>query len=210
MAVSTRESLLLRLKQTNAESVCNQEAWVQFVELYGPIVYSRCLRAGLQSVDSQGVTQDVFFRVYKAIGRFDYDRTRGRFRDWLYRITQNEICRFITRGRKNADAVGGGLADHLLDQSTEHSGSEWNDDVNQRIYELASERVRDALPNDWLVFQQLWEESKSPAEVASCFGKTRAWVYQVKYRVVRQLEAEVERLSEDQFPFQGFSSREKS
>lgn len=201
--MSTRESLLLKLKQTGGHNGCDQDAWFQFVEIYGPIVYSRCLRAGLQSVDAQGVTQEVFVRVYHAIQRFEYDRGRGRFRSWLYQITQNEIRRFVRRGQKTDNAVGGGLADHLLDQSTEHAGSEWDDEINKRIYELASERVQEDHPDEWEVFELLWNEAKSPAEVAKKYGKKTAWVYQVKYRIMKQLEAEVQRLSEDLFSFPG-------
>ncbi len=203
MPLSTRESLLLKLKQTGEHNDCDQDAWFQFVEIYGPIVYSRCLRSGLQSVDAQVVTQEVFVRVYHAIQRFEYDRARGRFRSWLYQITQNEIRRFIQRVRKNDNAIGGGLVDHLLEQSAEHTGSEWDDEINERIYELASKRVQEDHPDEWEVFELLWDESKTPAVVAKIFGKKPAWVYQVKYRVLKRLETEVQRLSEDLFSYPG-------
>ncbi len=210
MPLSTRESLLLKLKQTSEHTSCNQDAWFEFVELYGPVVYGRCLRAGLQSADAQSVTQDVFVRVYRAIGRFEYDRARGQFRSWLYRITRNEIRRMITRGQKRANAVGGGLADHLLDLSSENAGSEWDDEINRRIYELASERIKEDFPDEFAVFQKIWEDSRPPADIAMEYGKTRAWVYQVKYRVLRRLEAEVQRLSEDQFPFPNTPPKDES
>src|SRR5436853_6854235 len=69
----------------------DQQAWNQLVDLYGPMVYDWCLRAGLQPADAADVGQDVFMPVARAIGEFRRDRPGDSFRGWLYTITRRKI-----------------------------------------------------------------------------------------------------------------------
>ncbi len=82
-AVST--GLIRRLKMHD------DEAWQRLLDLYVPLVFSWCRRAGLQSEDAADVVQEVFRAVAHAIAGFKYTRTTDTFRGWLRTITKNKI-----------------------------------------------------------------------------------------------------------------------
>src|ERR1700736_4307969 len=64
----TRPSLLVRIRDAQ-----DRDAWGQFVELYGPVVYRFGRKRGLQDADAADLTQTVFQAVSGAIQRLDYD-----------------------------------------------------------------------------------------------------------------------------------------
>ena len=61
---STRASLLVRLRDAG-----DQEAWRQFVGLYGPLIYRYGRRHRLQDADAADLTQEVLRAVSVSVGR---------------------------------------------------------------------------------------------------------------------------------------------
>ncbi|MCG8652071.1 MAG: sigma-70 family RNA polymerase sigma factor, partial [Pirellulales bacterium] len=92
MDLETRHSLIARLSD-HADSA----AWQEFVELYQPLVFGIARRHGLQPSDANDLVQEVFAAVATSIGRFEADRSRGRFRSWLFRVARNQTLLHLRR-----------------------------------------------------------------------------------------------------------------
>ena len=86
---TTRASLLMRLRDP-----ADDRAWVEFVDLYSPLIRRIARRGGLQDADAADLEQEVFRAVAGAIGRYDPDPGRGSFRGWLLRIARNLLDQF--------------------------------------------------------------------------------------------------------------------
>ena len=63
---STRASLLVRLKPPRDE-----RAWVEFVEIYEPLIHRLARARGVQEADADDLAQDVFRTVADAIEQWD-------------------------------------------------------------------------------------------------------------------------------------------
>ena len=72
MANTTRVSLIVRIRDVD-----DAEAWSQFVDLYGPLLYRYGRRKGLQDSDAADLMQEVMREVSNSIGRFEYDPSVG-------------------------------------------------------------------------------------------------------------------------------------
>ena len=95
---TTQVTLLMRLRQDD-----DALAWSQFVDIYGPLLYRFGRRRGLQDADAADLTQDVMREVARCIGRFEYDPSIGRFRDWLFLVAQRRLSNlFRVAGRQAA------------------------------------------------------------------------------------------------------------
>src|SRR5687768_4154889 len=81
---TTPPSLLERLRRPGEEP-----AWERFVQLYTPLLYYRCLLAGLQESDAADLVQEVFALLVRKLPEFDYDRRKS-FRAWLRTVFLNK------------------------------------------------------------------------------------------------------------------------
>src|SRR5687767_5931890 len=90
---------------TLLEQIRNHDprGWERFVELYGPLVYRWCRRAGLQEADVKDVGQEVFAAVTRAIGGYQHQCFRG----WLRTITDRKVLDHVRRRAVGGDGVGG-------------------------------------------------------------------------------------------------------
>ncbi len=104
----TKTSLLLRIQNPRDE-----EAWREFVAIYRPVVYRLARMRELQHADADDLSQRVVIAVQRAIGNWQLDPTKGRFRFWLARIAQNAIINALARRPPDA-AVGGSSVHELL------------------------------------------------------------------------------------------------
>ncbi|MSR66843.1 MAG: sigma-70 family RNA polymerase sigma factor, partial [Pedosphaera sp.] len=52
----------------------------EFFDTYWVLLYNFASKAGLEQSDAEDVVADTVFIVSKAIGEFDYDRKKGKFR----------------------------------------------------------------------------------------------------------------------------------
>jgi RNA polymerase sigma-70 factor (ECF subfamily) len=173
-------------------------AWGEFAARYQDTIYRFCLRRQLQPADAQDATQDVLLRLYKGLSR--YDRSKGRFRDWLGRVALNAV-RDFARAREGAPrGAGGDGARRLLD------GVEARQELLQRLgerfdlelLEQARAEVQGGVEGRvWDAYRLLEEEGLSGAEVAGRLGLALGTVYAHRCKVKDKLRAAVRRLENE-------------
>ncbi|MGD1069119.1 MAG: sigma-70 family RNA polymerase sigma factor [Bryobacteraceae bacterium] len=72
-------------------------AWEELVRLHTRRVYGICYRFTGKDSEAQDLTQDVFLRVFRALGGFR--STEGSFATWLTRLTRNLLIDHYRRTR---------------------------------------------------------------------------------------------------------------
>jgi RNA polymerase sigma-70 factor (ECF subfamily) len=188
----TPPSLLLRLRNPG-----DREAWELFVRVYGPLIFGHARRRGLAYQDAEDVTQKVFVRISEAIRTFEYERERGRFRDWLGLIVRNEVFRHWKINEKQPQAQGGDS--QVIDRAAGGTADpEWSAEFHTHILQTALERCRPHFePATWRAFERVWLDKCAAAEVAIEVDRPIDWVYVAKSRVLKMLWQEVQELAED-------------
>ena len=188
-ALMTNPSLLLRLRD-----VQDRKAWALFVEVYGPLIISYCQRKQLQDSDAADVSQEVLKSLCKSLRGFEYQPERGRFRDWLGKVTHREILQFWKRQRRMVSTES---TEQEACLSVEDSRN-WDHHFHSELLQTAVQRIRREFEEDtWGIFVQLWFEEKPPGEVAAAFGTSVGSAYVAKSRVLKRLRTEVLMLSDD-------------
>ena len=190
----TRPSLLVRMRDLQ-----DHRAWAEFVELYSPLVYGFARKRGLQDADAVDVTQDVLRVVSRSIGRFEYATDRGSFRGWLFAIVRNELADWFSKQRSAFVGVGAGEGTQPFDEIAimdDEQSSLWEQEHRQRIFEWATERLRNEVSDTtWNAFWKSTVEKQSGKELATELGLSVAAVYLAKSRCMTRLK-ELIRVSE--------------
>lgn len=191
----TRATLLLRLRDRR-----DPAAWREFVDQYGPMLYRFVSSRGLQDADAAAVVQEVFRRVGSAIGRLEYDRRRGGFRDWLFKVTRNCLADF-SQQRQSPDA------DDHDDRDWQRLQFDLGDDLElERRWDFEHQRKRllEAMqnvrprvePQAWEAFRATTLEGHPVPVAAKRLGMTAGAVYVARSRTTAQLRQEALRLLE--------------
>jgi RNA polymerase sigma-70 factor (ECF subfamily) len=178
---STHSSVLAGIRDPD-----NRSAWERFCAQYAPWLHALALRRGLRHADAEDVVQTVLAEVAAKAPSFAYDRSKGRFRNWL---VQSALYRIRDLQRQNArrDARALPLRDTLPDPAAPDNAfaalaeEEWLAHVRR----LALERLRAQVPRaQFEVFHAAAVEEWPATKVAQTYGISRASVYQTKHRLL--------------------------
>jgi RNA polymerase sigma factor (sigma-70 family) len=193
-APTTPPSLLFRLRDPR-----DHDAWQQFVELYGPLIYRFGRKRGLQDADAADLTQVVFQAVMGAIGRFEYDPQRVKFRSWLYGVVRNHFYRILRKQRSQALECGADAQRRLEEQPEEDGAAAlWVEEYRRRRFLWAAERVRGLVEeSSWQAFWETAVEGRAAAEVAAVLGMNVGAVYTAKSRVLERIRRVIEELQDE-------------
>ncbi len=181
---STHQSLLIRIRDRE-----NEDAWRTFHTIYSPFLYQYVRRRGLQHSDAEDICSHCMSAVAKNIERFNYDRQRGGFRNWLRRTAINRIID-VQRKKKVA------LADvQQFEQSlTEDLDLDriWQEEWADRRLKLCVDRVRERVAEmTFQAFYLLVVQDKSVEDVCGMLSLNANQVYKAKSTVLRHLREEM-------------------
>jgi RNA polymerase sigma-70 factor (ECF subfamily) len=176
---TTTSSLLSRARARE------ERAWEQLVDLYGPLVYSWCLRKGLKREQAEDVGQEVFLAVSRNLASYEHESFRG----WLRTITDRKIIDFWEK--KTPTAEGGTEGQQRMNGVAAESSSESAEGEHEdnKIMQLSLlEGIRSEFSDqDVLAFCRLIIDEKTPAEVAEELKISRNKVYLAKSRILHRL-----------------------
>lgn len=194
-APATRASLLLRIRDEQ-----DHGAWQEFLRLYGPVVYRYARKRGLQDADAADLVQDVFRSIAGAIGNWDYDPGRGKFRGWLFTITRNKLFTFLEGRKRRAIGAGDSDAHERLEAFADPSadGTDlWDQEYERQLFARAAEQVKpEFAPATWQAFWATAVDGRNPRDVARDLKTTPGAVYVSKSRVLARLRDMVKQYQE--------------
>jgi RNA polymerase sigma factor (sigma-70 family) len=192
-APDTSPSLMGRLRAVPAD----QDAWRDFVGVYGVHILQWAKSWGLQDVDAEDVTQATLLRLAKSIRDFVYDPQLS-FRGWL-RTLAHRAWQDMTRVKKPLLLDG-------LDGMNPLANAEANDELAQALESafdeellrkaMASVRLR-IEPQTWDAFRMTALESYSGSEAAERLGMRLTTVYKARSNVQKMLQEEIRMLEEE-------------
>lgn len=85
-------------------------AWEQVVRDYSRRIYNLAYRFTSNNEAAEDLTQDVFIRVYRALGQ--YDASQGNLSNWLMRLARNLIIDDYRRRQRTPTDGSDALDDH--------------------------------------------------------------------------------------------------
>ncbi len=174
---TTRKTLLGRVRDHD-----DSAAWSEFHAIYAPLLYRYARGRGLAESDAEEIRDQVLEVVVRRMPEFEYDRKRGRFKAWLYRIASGRIVD-AHRRRRELRADSGELRE-IADPAPrpdEVWEREWRAGHLRAAIECARRR---AGGRDAEIFDLLLQE-RPVSEVCALVGVNANQVYKAKARVLR-------------------------
>ena len=182
MAFTTRRSLIAAVKKGDEIS------WEQFYNMYKPLILLKGSDLQLNQTEKEELVQLVMISFFKSSQTFCYDKSKGRFRDYLKRVIHNKACDLM---RKRHD---GEISIEEIPQTVEKLLAEgedrWEEEWKNHIMEQALEDLRNAVsPLVYQAFSMLTLENMPGKEVAETLGISANAVYVYKHEAQKKLKA---------------------
>jgi RNA polymerase sigma factor (sigma-70 family) len=186
-----RMTLLTRIKDET-----DVDAWREFVRLYGPVVYGFARKRGLGDAEAADLMQEVLRSVPRNAETMEYDPNRGTFRDWLFAVSHNKICNFLSTqsNRPRWAGVSGFPITSGPDREAEPD-SDWDTVYQRQFAAKAMDRVKRVFRSSiWQAFWKTAVSGRPVQDVGSELKMTPGAVHVAKCRVLTRLREEVQRL----------------
>lgn len=182
---TTQVALLERLRE--GEGVM---AWDEFFGRYWHLVFVTARNRGCQEHTAEEIVQEVMLTVFQQRDVFQYDPSKGRFRDWLRTVVRNAVAKHRREPAQRVRARGG-ESDVPLPEPIGDVGLDdaWDAAFERSLLTALLDVVRrEVAPETYQAFELVTFQGFSGADVASITGLTRNAVYLARKRVLRRLQ----------------------
>ena len=187
----TSSSLLVRAKLNEPA------AWERLFELYTPLVYHWCRRAGLQASDAENIVQEVLLKVLNALPEFRHDEPKHTFRGWIHVIARNTIRNHFNGFRPDNTPLP--QDDFLQDTSGLNADSAESSEEIRLLYRKAVDLIRNEFSEtDFKAFRRVVVDGQAPKFVAGELGVSVNVVYLARSRITKRVRDEFQDLIDGQ------------
>lgn len=192
-SLRTRQSLLTRLKDWN-----DSAGWREFFDTYWRLIYNVARKAGLGEQDAQDLVQEVLLGVAKQMPQCRYDKSKGRFKQWLCGIVRHRI---IDHWRKHgkAEALRAPLPEResLLGEADPELDRVWQSEWTTHLLSAALSRVQGKVSaRNFLIYDLSVVRDTPTSRICAMLGVNAAQVFLARHRVGKLVKAELRSLEE--------------
>ena len=182
---STRSSVIRAVANTE-----NEAAWQRLFDLYAGFVFSIARSKGLREGDADDVVQVVFVDLARNLPKFQYDRTRGKFRSYLAGLVHWRVMDKLKAGKRDVELKESFWeeAQASVQEDDGFSEREWQ----QAALEEALRRIKpDVRPEHYAAFVASAVEGQDTETVMRLYSLSRDNLYQIRTRLTAKLRKTV-------------------
>ena len=192
MEWKTTSTVLERLGDFEDDAI-----WQLVLEHFQEPIQRLARRMGLPPSDAQDATQETLIAFAQGVRAGQFDRSKGRLKDWLFGIARRQMQGARRRVATNRDRAVAEATAFLRDVPDEGElAGIWEEEWRRAVYLRVLKRVQTELrPETVQIYHLATVEGLAVEEIASRLGVPPTRVYNAKHRVakrVRELAAEYE------------------
>lgn len=186
----TRSSLLLRIKDRG-----DSEAWGEFHKLYSPLLYRYARSRGLSREDAEEVRDQCLEQIARKISSFEYDKSKGGFKNWLFRMARGKVIDLLRKHREQrADSQAIQAVADTASAPEEHWAQIWK---MEHLRFCVKQLEGSVSEKNYKAFCMLLFDGSSVTEVCKRLGMKADHVYKAKFRVLQRVRALMTELDPD-------------
>ena len=187
------------------EGIRNQdeEEWSKFYDRYALVIFNFARKLGCSPDMAEDILQDSMMTLWRVLPKFQYDPKRGKFRSFLFKITETKI-RDNYRRNKRFRAVQS-ENDHLrgdeeplgeigFEQMEYYWDRAFEENILNRAMAIVQEKVK---PTTFKSFVKVFIEDRDVKDVAKMLKIPSNRVSQHKHTVCKLIIQEAKRLRQE-------------
>ncbi len=168
--------------------------WTRFARLYDPVCryYLAILLRSYPSLlndKEDDIVQETFLALVKALPERRWDRTQGRFRDFLFGVVRNKALEYMRRERREK-TVPEEMLKNLAEPVDDRGAEAEREALRHELWCALLDRVFAAgrlSEKSKEIFRRLIEEEVPVETLAAEYDTTPNAIYRLKYRMTEKL-----------------------
>jgi hypothetical protein len=106
----------------------------------------------------------------QAMEKFEYDRQRGKFRNWLLTVTRSKLSNFFTRRQRLPEPTSQTALGALLElEPSAAEQSSWDAEYYGRLFQWAAEQLRPTIQES--TWQAFWRTTIDEEDAGAALGE---------------------------------------
>ena len=192
-ADSTHLTFLLRLRDR-----ADKLSWREFHERYGQLLYRYARSRGARHADAEDIVQEVEMYLFKAIGDFEYDARKGRFRTYLRSAVVHALTRRASKQAGQPAALDPQSLDYVASEKEASADARWEREWQLHRLRWAMQAITGEFePLTLRAFEMHVLGGCPVQETADQLGLSKASVYQARSRVLKRLREQLATIDPD-------------
>jgi RNA polymerase sigma-70 factor (ECF subfamily) len=163
------------------------KSWERFYGICDSLIRCYARAFNVPRADLKDLVQEVWTELLKSLRYFSYDRERGRFSSWLYRVVQSKAIDLLRR-RTRHPTVTITLQSQRQLESREEDPAMACERSGQRehVQRVLREMRHQVSPRNYCLFHLRWIEGRSMREIGTMLGLTPEQVRFRQHRLKRK------------------------
>ena len=192
--MDTPTSLTLLARLRNRE---DHEAWRRFYDIYRPMVTGFAARRGMSEQAAEEVSQDTLRAFWESHSQGRFDRSKGGLRNWLFTVAKRRMAdRWKpSKERRRADLTDGSAILNRA-EAPDNEAAVWDREWQNAVHRRCLAEARERFESRTIQAFELLCEGVSPEEAARRLGISRGAVDSAKYRIMRFIRTEAEKIEQ--------------
>jgi len=176
------------------------DAWDQFYFQYAPMILAFAKKKGCSDTLAEDVLQETIVALYRVLPKFEYDREKGKFRSFLFRVTSTKVVDAYRRGKRLVSIEDSEAIDKFHSDIEPYTATsdEWNETWDNNLLgmaiDFAQARVK---PMTFECFERTFVKGEAVADVAAGLEIDANLVYQHRHKVQQIIVKEARRIKEE-------------
>jgi len=163
--------------------------WKEFNSRYGLLIRNYCRRICFSPKERDELVQEVFLALLQSLPRFQYEKAKGGFRAYLWRVVRNQALTLHRRRQARPLPL---QAEFL--ESSQDPDRIWDEEwVRYHVRGALEQLGKETSSAHMRVFRLYALEKRPVDEVASRCGCSKAMVYKIKSLLLPRLRKIIER-----------------
>jgi RNA polymerase sigma factor (sigma-70 family) len=192
----TRMSLLLR-----ARNAADPDAFTEFYQVYAPLLQRFVQSRGVDETSSDDVVQELLISLWRRLPELDFDKTRGRFRTYLWQSTHHAVTSWYRKNAKHLKSRVADLDSRMLELEYESQGvpdREFQLAVRNRILEVVLKRIQNEVSDlEWQKFKRHVLDGVSALELSRELNCSANSIYQAANRLRKRIRTMFDEYGEE-------------
>ena len=186
---NTRETLLIKLKNQYDEP-----AWSEFYEIYKGFIFAILIKMQIPQEDQEDLVQDILLKAWRSLPKFDYEKNRGKFRNWLGLVVSNTARTYYRDKNTASRAMGKIDPDSDIEPEIERiSKEEWQRFISNQAWENVSKTLTDGVRECFELISEGMDLKKVAAKCEMSYNTVCVY----KKRVINKISREIIRLENE-------------